>query len=188
MVLLSPRRDRVVSSWVAADHRHLCVRVELVSSKDKSDLLGSVLITEPLERLSHDNDVANLIEYSESLQEDVASNMLPRQLSALEDRRRIAEKLIELRQDEISFKFGVISKIDILMTKCSFNLKHNMDQSGFRDELVEFSNHYVSDPDLRIRTQALIGLLNDKSITTCLRPPMETFYSSNMSLTRPPIC
>ncbi len=128
-------------------------------SKEKSDLLGSVLITEPLERLLHDNDIANLIEYSESLQEDVASNMLPRQLSALEDRRRIAEKLIELRQDEISFKFGVISKIDILMTKCSFNSKHNMDQSGFRDELVEFSNHYVSDPDPGIRTQASLGLL-----------------------------
>ncbi len=131
----------------------------LSRSKEKGQLLDSIVITDPLERLLYDDDVSGLITYSESMREDLTSNMLPRQLAALQTRRTIAEKLIELKQDNYSFKFGVIAKINVLMANCSFNAMYKLGQPGFRDELVEFSKQFDSDSDPAIRSRALLGLL-----------------------------
>ena len=110
------------------------------------------------QKLLEMGDPTQLIKYSEALDNDVLSGVLPTQVAALEKRDQIADRLLELRADEDSTHYGIATKINGLMTLTGFDILNDFDET-ISTRLLDFATEYEGSADPKIRNRANLGIV-----------------------------
>lgn len=110
------------------------------------------------QKLLENGDAAQLIKYSESLENGVLSGILPTQVSALQQRGQIADRLLELGTDEKSTEFAVTTKINGLMTLTGFDILNDFDDT-ISARLLDFAKLHAGSTKPVIRNRANLGVV-----------------------------
>ncbi len=146
--------------------------------RNLNQLPDSTEIAEPLDDLEFllaRGSVFKLEDYSRQLDRELASRVVPRQLAALKNRLRIADELIRRREDDDSFRNGVITKINTLSALATFDRETNQPANPFGSDLLIFCEQFAYDKDPKIRDAARLGEINAHINSYLLEPTDQEF-------------
>jgi hypothetical protein len=92
----------------------------------------------------------------------LASGRFKQLLLTLSTKKQLAERLIELDQDEESVSFGVSEKFVVLIAMVTLSAENHLEMPEIGRELMEFSSEYASSNNPEIASYANLGILITK--------------------------
>ena len=127
------------------------------------------------DKLLESGSAGKLMQYSDSLDQAVATRVVPQQLAAFQKKLRIADELIRREADAESVRFGVLTKINSLAALASFDRTFEQTSDQSCSELLTFCEQYSRDDDPKIRNLANIGQFTAAIHYYLLNPTDEQF-------------